>query len=263
MAHRSQPLRVAALGMGAIGTAVAAALASGEVQNARLAGVIVRRPDASGSPAFPIIGLDDALRSSDLVAECAGVPAVRVEGVRVIEAGVDLLVSSVGALVDELFRIRMLTQGPGRCFTTSGAVGGLDVLSAASRGGGLSAAQLVTTKAPAAVVQEWMSGEQRRTLLEAAGPITAFSGNVKDAIDLFPRSLNIAAAIALATDLWDELVVTMVADPNAALTTHAVSASGTSGDYEFTIRNRPHPRNPATSGVVPAAVLNDIERLAR
>ena len=263
MAHRSQPLRVTVLGMGAIGTAVATALASGELQNARLAGVIVRRPDAREAQAFPVIDLEEALRSSDLVAECAGVPAVQVEGVRVIEAGIDLLVSSVGALVDEPFRKRMLTQGPGRCFTTSGAIGGLDVLSAASRGGGLSAAQLVTTKAPAAVVQEWMSEGQRRDMMEAAGPITAFSGNVKEAINLFPRSLNIAVALALATDLWDELVVTMVADPDAALTTHAVSASGGSGDYEFTIRNRPHPHNPATSGVVPAAVLNDIERLAR
>ncbi|MCB1281956.1 MAG: aspartate dehydrogenase, partial [Salinibacterium sp.] len=89
MAHRSQPLRVTVLGMGAIGTAVATALASGELQNARLAGVIVRRPDAREARAFPVIDLEEALRSSDLVAECAGVPAVHVEGVRVIEAGID------------------------------------------------------------------------------------------------------------------------------------------------------------------------------
>lgn len=73
----------------------------------------------------------------------------------------------------------------------------------------------------------------------------------------------VAVALALATDLGKVMEVTMVADSGATLTTHAVSASGTSGDYEFTIRNRPHPLNPATSGVVPAALLNDNERLAR
>lgn len=256
-------LRVAILGLGAIGSTVAAALAAGEVDNADLVGVIVRRPNAPETAPFTVVTLDEALQRCDLVVECAGVKAVRAEGVRVIDSGVTLLVSSVGALVEPAFRERLMNGGPGRCVVTSGAIGGLDILGAAARGGGLTEATLVTTKSPAAVVQPWMTEPERVDILEADGPVTAFSGNVVDAIRLFPRSLNVAVALAHATGLWDELVVTMVADREAELTTHAVTASGPSGDYEFTVRNRPHPDNPATSGVVPAALLRDIETLTR
>ena len=255
-------LRVTVLGCGAIGSTVASALSEGAVKNAHLAGVVVRRPESVEASHFPLLTLDDALQHSDLVVECASVDAVRDEGPRVIAAGVDLLISSVGALVDDTFRAVMMTGGPGRCILTSGAMGGLDVLGAASRDGGLTTASLVTTKAPAAVVQAWMSETQREEVLTAEHPITVFHGDVREAIELFPRSLNVAVALALATDLWDQLTVTMIADPDAILTTHVVTASGTSGDYSFTMRHRPHSRNPATSGVVPAALLRDIERRA-
>lgn len=263
MTSRSEPLRVTVLGFGAIGQAVAAALAAGTVENAQLAGIVVRRPNAPEVAGFPVLSLQDALQRSDLVVECASVAAVREKGPRVVDSGVTLLVSSVGALVDEQFRERMLTGGPGRCVVTSGAMGGLDVLGAAARDGGLSEATLTTTKSPEAVVQPWMTEPERERVLNADGPVTVFSGNVRDAIRLFPRSLNVAVALALTTGLWDELVVTMVADQNARLTTHAVTASGTSGDYEFTMRHRPHPQNPATSAVVSAALLQDIEALAK
>ena len=158
MTHVRTLLRVSVLGYGAIGSTVASAIAAGKVENAVLAGVIVRRPDAVDITPFSTLTLDEALLCSDLIVECAGVDAVHSEGLRVVESGIDLLVSSVGALVDEPFRRRMLTGGPGRCSVTSGAMGGLDVLGAASRDGGLSTVTLVTTKSPAAVIQPWMSG---------------------------------------------------------------------------------------------------------
>lgn len=260
--HSSKRLRVAVLGCGAIGSTVAAALLDGRVDNAVLSGVVVRRPDAPEAAAFPIFSLEDAISCSDLIVECAGMKAVRTQGIQVVKAGVDLLISSVGALADAPFRHQITTGGPGRCFITAGAMGGLDALSAASRDGGLSTLRLVTTKTPQAVVQPWMSATDRKILMESTSPTIVFSGTVHEAIALFPRSLNVAVTLALTTDLWDELIVTMVADPEAILTTHAVSASGSSGDYEFTMRHRPHPKNPATSGVVPAALLHDIERRA-
>ena len=263
MTHSPKPLRVAVIGCGAIGSTVANALAAGSVEHATLTGVVVRRPDAQTIAEFPVISLEEAIALSDLIVECASVEAVRTEGLSVVAAGVDLLISSVGALVDEAFRQHIMSDQPGQCFVTSGAMGGLDILGAASREGGLSTLSLVTTKIPATVVQPWMSDAEHKNVLEVKDPTTVFHGNVRDAIRLFPRSLNVAVALALTTGLWRELAITMVADPRATLTTHAVSASGSSGDYQFTMRHRPHPQNPATSGVVPAALLQDIERRAQ
>ncbi|MBX3093886.1 MAG: DUF108 domain-containing protein [Cryobacterium sp.] len=254
-------LRVAVVGAGAIGSSVAEGLASGAVPAAILSGVIVRRPESAAE--HPTLTLEQALVTSDLIVECASVAAVATIGPRVIDAGKDLLVTSVGALADAALRRRLLDDGPGRTFVTTGAIGGLDLLAAASRGDGLHTVRLTTTKAPSTVVQPWMSAEERDRILTTEVPIEAYSGTVQDAIRLFPKSLNVAVSLALATRLWDSAVVTMIADPAAELTTHRIVASGRSGDYDFTIRNLPHPANPATSAIVPQAVLAGIARLAK
>ena len=250
------------VGAGAIGAAVAGALASGAVPGARLDGVIVRRPESAAEHGLTAITLEDALASSDLVVECAGVPAVATVGPRVIDAGRDLLVTSVGALADAGLRTRLL-GGPGRMFVTTGAIGGLDLLAAASRSNGLDTVAFTTTKAPSTVVQPWMSDDERERVLTAPGRVDVYTGTVTDAIAKFPKSLNVAVALAVATGMWNEFSVTMVADPAAALTTHHIVASGRAGNYEFTIQNHPHPNNPATSGIVPTAVIAGIARLAR
>lgn len=255
-------LRVAVVGAGAIGSAVAGALSRGEVSGAELGGVIVRRPESAIEQGFAPVTLQDALATCDLVVECAGVSAVSEYGPAVIEAGRDFLVSSVGALVDTQLRERLLA-GPGRLRVTTGAIGGLDLLAAASRDGGLDAVRLTTTKAPSTVVQPWMSDEERDRVLTTPGRLDVYTGTVADAIARFPKSLNVAVALAVATGMWDDVSVMMAADPAATLTTHHIEARGSAGEYEFTIRNLPHPDNPATSGIVPHAVLAGIARLAR
>lgn len=254
-------LRVAVVGAGAIGATVARGLAQGEVPGADLGGVIVRRPEGATAQGFTPVTLQGALATCDLVAECAGVDAVADYGPAVIAAGRDFLVTSVGALADAELRARLL-GGPGRLFVTTGAIGGLDLLSAASRDGGLDTVRLTTTKAPSTVAQPWMSDDERERVLTTPGPLDVYTGTVADAIAKFPKSLNVAVALAHATGMWNEVSVTMAADPAATLTTHRIEARGRAGEYEFTIRNHPHPDNAATSGVVPSAVLASIARLA-
>lgn len=255
-------MRVSVVGAGAIGSAVARALASGAISGASLVGVVVRRTESATDQGLSPVTFDEALAVSDLVVECAGVAAVAELAPTAIERGRDFLVTSVGALVDEGLRARLLA-GPGRMFVTTGAIGGLDLLTAASRDGGLDSVALTTTKAPATVVQPWMSGEERERVLATPERLDVYTGTVADAIARFPKSLNVAVALAVATTMWDDVSVTMAADPAAILTTHHIVASGRAGDYEFTIRNLPHPDNPATSGIVPSAVLAGIARLAR
>lgn len=254
-------LRVSVVGAGAIGGAVARAVASGAVPGASLDGVIVRRPESVTGQGLTPITLEDAIASSDLVVECAGVPAVASVGPTVIGAGRTFLVTSVGALVDPELRGRLLA-GPGTLRVTTGAIGGLDLLAAASRDGGLDTITLTTTKAPSTVVQPWMGDDERERVLSTPGRLDVYTGTVADAIAKFPKSLNVAVALAVATNMWDDVTVTMAADPAATLTTHHIVATGRVGDYEFTIRNLPHPQNPATSGIVPSAVLAGIARLA-
>lgn len=266
------PLRVAVLGHGAIGARVAAALAAGEVPRAELTGVIARHGGGGSRGGSTLsnrthphraLDLDEALAASDLIVECAGGAAVRAHGPAVIAAGRTLLVVSVGALADPALRSELLDRGPGTCLLSSGAVGGLDLLRAAARDGGLSSATLTSTKRAATLVQPWMSTEEAEELRTAATARLLFEGGIAEAIRRFPASLNVGVALAAATGLWDETRISLVADPRAELTTHEIRAEGDAGSYAFTMTNRPLADRPTSSAVVSAALLRGIADLAR
>lgn len=267
------PLRVAVIGHGAIGARVVTELAAGRVAGAVLAGVVTRRPDALD--AFNALGatlvdfgqdLERAIAESDLIVECAGIAATREYGSRIVAAGRDLAIVSIGALADPEMRA-VLQAGPGKLRLSSGAIGGLDLLAAAARPhgipGGIEHASITSTKRAATLVQPWMSDEEGTKLYEATEPFELFAGSVAEAVAKFPGSLNVACALANATGLWEETRVRLVADPHATRTVHEIEASGNAGDYRFRVENAVSPANPTSSLVVAEAVLSEITSLAR
>lgn len=233
-------MRVAVLGSGAIGGVVISALESGEVPGTRLTAV-VNLGDS----------LEDALPLADLVVECAGQRALAELGPKVIDAGKDLLVVSIGALTDDALHER-LRGGPGRLFLTSGAIGGLDLLRAAALMAPLETVRIVTTKKPSTL-----------GVPDTGGPVEVMRGPARQIAAAFPKSTNVAAAVALAAGSFDIVEAVVMADPAATLTSHVITASGPAGDYRFEIRNRPSEQNPASSQVVPHAVLAALRELAR
>lgn len=252
--------RVGVLGHGAIGSVVAAQLAAGSVEGAQLEGVILRGRHPGLQHAR--LSLQEALERCDLVVECAGQQVVREHAVRILDSGVDLLASSMGALADPVFAAQVQAARPGRLMSTAGAIGGLDLLGAAARMGGIDQVLVTTRKLPATLVQPWMDARRRRELEQASGPVEVFRGPAAVAAGDFEKSLNVAAAVALAVGDWDAVQVRLLADPAAELTEHRIEAHGPAGEYSFSIKNYPSPRNPRTSGIVPWAVLHSIQQAA-
>lgn len=160
-----------------------------------------------------------------------------------------------------------LEAGPGDVRLTTGAIGGLDLLTAAARPQGIPAgithARITSTKLAASLVQPWMSDKDAAALVRAAQPIELFTGSVASAVEQFPGSLNVACALAAATGLWDETEVRLVADPSAELTTHDIEAHGAAGRYRFSITNEVSSHTPTSSAVVAEAVLRGVATLAR
>lgn len=255
-------LKVTVLGYGAIGSTVADAIAADTLDGVELVGVVTRTPGKAAERGLVELGLDAALHSSDIIVECAGINAVTSDGPAIIASGTDLLITSVGALVDEKLRAVLLENGPGRSYLTAGAIGGLDVLGAAARDDGLDSVKLLTAKKASSLGQPWMDASTLDTLRTGTKAVTVFDGGIQEAIKLFPASLNVAVALAAVTGLWEQTRVELVADPDAEFTTHTIRAHGRAGDYTFAISNRPHADNPATSGLVPAAILHGLSRLA-
>lgn len=246
-------LRVGILGGGAIGGTVARALRASGAHPCVLTGVVTR-----SSPTT----VDDLISSSDVVVEAAGHQALETYGPHIVRSGVDLLVVSVGALVDERLIERMKPSGRGRLLISAGAIGGLEILKAAALLGPLERVSLESTKPPAVLVQDWMGQRLIRRLKEHRGPVEAFRGTARDAARRFPQSANVAATLGLATVGLDATEVVVVGDPSLQCTRHVIRAAGPAGTYEFAIQNNPSPENPRTSAVVPYAILKALLELS-
>lgn len=253
------PAKIAVVGYGSIGRTVVERLLLGAVPDARLVAIVDQDPITN--PPVPQVDLDEAVTVSDVVVECAGQSVVVDHGEAILEAGRDLLISSAGALTDPDFAQRLRKTGPGRVLCTTGAIGGLDLLAAASDAAAFDTVTVRTTKKPAALVQPWMDAERAAEITSATLPMLVFEGDATQAARLFPRSLNVAAAVSFAVQDAHLVRVELVADPGADLTRHVISARGPMGRYEFQIENLPSPDNPRTSGIVPFAVLRSLSTL--
>lgn len=255
---RSGPLRVGLLGYGAINRAVVRQLVDGAVPGAHLRAVLTQHPDAVPEP-FAVDDVRDLVQESDIVLEAAGHDALAAYGCDILENGCDLLAVSIGALVDPALLEKLDAAGPGRLLLTSGAIGGLDLLQAAARAGAFDRVALTTTKRSAELVQPWMDEAECARVCDGSR-VEVFRGTAAEAARLFPRSLNVAAAIALAVGSWDFVEVTLIGDASATTTTHRVEAAGPTGDYAFELCNIVS-SNPTTSALTAHAALRGIASL--
>ncbi|HVL87601.1 MAG TPA: aspartate dehydrogenase [Candidatus Thermoplasmatota archaeon] len=240
------------LGCGAIGAELARAaeavpgigriyLFDGHRERAeRLAGQLIR--------ARVVDDVDEALRLVDLVVEAASQEAVVRYGPRILDAGRDLMILSVGALSDPKFLHeveRLARQRHADVWVPSGAIAGLDALKAVRARA--TRVELTTSKPPEALGLP--KGSARKVL---------FEGSANDAVAKFPRNVNVAASVSLAGIGSERTLVRVVSDPALARNVHELIVEGDFGRLVVRTENEPSPENPATSRL---AYLSAIEML--
>jgi aspartate dehydrogenase len=254
-------MKVAIIGFGAIGRALAAGLGD---TGGTLVGVLEREETAAAArerlPASVVVTsvLDELLAlEPDLVVECAGHAALRACGAQVLRAGRDLIVASVGALASRELEaeLRSAAETGGRIVIPSGALGGLDALGSASRAG-LDAVQYVSRKAPAA----WRGtkAESLVALDKVTGPEVFYEGSAREAALDFPQNANVVAAVALAGIGFDRTRVRLMVDPDSTGNRHLVTASGPFGEISTEVLARTLPDNPKTSMLAPYSLLRAV-----
>lgn len=258
--------RVAIVGYGAIGQALAAGLLRENRTN--LVGVLVRTrqlEEARASlPATVRVAatLDEILAAGPaLVVECAGQGAIRECGMAVLSAGVDLMVVSTGALAmpDLLDAFREAAEGAGsRILVPAGAIAGLDGLGAL-RQAGLTSVTYTSTKPPLAwrgtPAEEWID------LASLREPATVFEGSAREAALRFPKNANLAATVALAGLGLDDTLVRLVADPGLDGSTGTVEATSAVGDMKV-IMSGLASANPKTSASTVYSLLHAVRSRA-
>lgn len=197
----------------------------------------------------------------DLLVEVAAPDAVRSRVLPAVEDGATALIASVGALADADLR-RGLEHAQGRALIASGAIGGLDHVRALALSGAVQSAHIASSKLPGTLIQPWMDDDLVARLRRGVERIVVAAGSAEYIAGLFPRSANVAVAVALAANAWGVTTAEMIADPAAINTTHAVTVKGTAGSARFEVSNVPSPLQPRSSMVVASSLVRSIDVIA-
>lgn len=221
--------RVGIVGYGTIGSAVAKAIKEKFSDAAKLAAIYdVDKKKATVS------SMKELVDAVDLVVETASPQAVR--ELAPLLNGKEILVLSTGGLLDFM----PLPKG---IYFSSGAIAGLDGISAASAGR-IDTITLTTTKPQKALGDKTYDKDT-----------VIFEGDVKEAVKRFPFNINVCATLALT---GGEPKVRIIASPAIKRNTHEIEVKGDFGRMQFRMENEPSPDNPKTSYL---AVLSAVDKL--
>ncbi|MDE1765279.1 MAG: aspartate dehydrogenase [Thaumarchaeota archaeon] len=260
--------RIGLLGCGAIGTEIAIAVDSGKIP-AKLTHVFDFSKESSELLVSklknkPVITENAGLLAAspvDLIVEAASQDAVRDNALSILQNRKDLMIMSVGALLDEsIFDI--VVEGckdfNKRVYLPSGAIAGLDAIRAVKDE--LDSLTLVTTKNPRALKGAKFFETSKINLDSMTGPVVIYEGEAHDAVKMFPANINVAALLSLAGIGSAKTRVKLVADPQTDKNTHEIEARGKFGKISIKVENVPSPSNPKTSRL---ATLSAIECLRK
>ena len=256
--------RVAIGGLGAIGRVLARKLADG-IPGLALACAAVR--DRSKATAWldaeritcPLVEPEAFPAHADLAIECAPASVLERICTPMLEAGKRVMVLSAGALLPRPQLAELAKARGGQIIVPTGALLGLDAVTAAAEGR-IHSVRMITRKPPRALVGA--------PYLEANGisveglnePKRVFSGTAREGAAGFPANVNVAAALSLAGIGPDRTVMEIWADPALDCNCHTIEVDSDSARFTLSIENVPS-ENPKTGRITALSVLAALRKL--
>lgn len=250
--------RVSLAGFGAVGQEVARHLAQG-IPGVRLSAVSAADADKARSnlarlgidvPVLPLKALEPV---SDLVVECAPAELLPRIAEPMLRAGKEVVVLSAGALLQRPELIRMAEEHDGRISVPTGALLGLDAVTAAAEGG-IRSVRMVSRKPPRGLAGAPHLAQSDIDAEAVSEPQLVFSGSAGDAAAGFPANLNVAAALALAGAGPERTHVEVWIDPTVTRNTHDIEVQAEVADFSMHIENVPS-ENPRTGRITALSVV--------
>ena len=258
--------RVGIVGMGTIGRAIALALDTGDLP-VQLAAVHSR--DAEKARAFaatlatapPVRDLDGLIASSDLVIEAATQEALAIIAPATLAAGKDLMVLSVGGLLDYPEWIDVADHHHCKLYVPSGAIVGLDGVKGACAGR-VDSVTMTTRKPPEGLVGAPYVVEQGIDVFAFTEETEIFEGSAREACKGFPANVNVSAALSLAGIGPDRTRIRIRVVPGGTRNMHDVEVIGEFGRMASHIENVPSDTNPRTGKLSYLSALAMLKEIA-
>ena len=262
-------MRLTIVGCGSIGTRLAkAADEMQEVKRIYLIDSDQSRAQklADGlQKAIVVKSVEEELYHCDLVVEAASQSAAAEILPKVVGRGVDIMVMSVGALVDDAFRSSVFEKAKNsgaKIMVPSGAVSGTDGLRAASMDK-LSTVELITIKGPSSIRDVPYFKEKGIDIKKIKEPTVIYTGTAREAVKLFPKNINVAATVSLLGVGFDRTTVKIVVDPKSISNSHELIIKGKFGETTCHTINVPSPDNLSTSYLAALSAISVLHRVVR
>jgi aspartate dehydrogenase len=251
-------LGVAIAGLGPIGKRVAEALDRG-IDGLALVAVSAQNPDKHRSwladltnpPA--VLPIDALSEVADMVIECAPAKLIRSIVEPFVTRGKTAVVLSAGALLDHDDLIELAKQNGGQIVVPTGALIGLDAVTAAAVGT-IHSVRMVTRKPVPGLAGAPYIVENNIDIETIAEPLRIFQGTAREAAKGFPANLNVAVALSLAGIGPDRTRLEIWADPTVTRNIHRVDVESDSARFSMSIENIPS-ENPKTGRITALSVI--------
>lgn len=255
------PYRLGIVGCGAIGRAIVEAVRDGKLV-VPVAAVTSRDPAKArkwlGTLAAPPpwMPLDDVIAASQLVVEAAGGALVADLAQRCFAAGKDLLVISVGALLEHPELMDQARAAGCRLLLPSGAIAGVDGIKSACMGA-VKHVTITTRKPPHGLAGAPYLEQQGISLEGLTEETEIYAGPVREAVRGFPANVNVSATVSLAGIGPERTMIRILAVPGLQHNCHTVEVEGEFGSLRVEITNVPS-ENPKTGKLTALSIIRSI-----
>ncbi len=208
----------------------------------------------------PYLERSELIARSGLIVETAGGHVVAELARETFAAGKDLMVISIGALLEHPEIIEQSRKTGCRLLAPSGAIAGLDGIKSACSGN-VDRVTMTSRKPPRAIEGAPYLVEHGISLDGLQQETEVFAGSAREACRGFPANLNVSAAVSLAGIGPDKTQVRIVAVPGLERNCHDIEVEGEFGFLSIHIENIPS-ENPKTGRLTALSIIRSVRDVA-
>jgi aspartate dehydrogenase len=257
-------LRVAVAGLGAIGLKLAEALDKG-IPGCVLTAVSANDKSKAAERlshldrGVPVVAIEELEPLADIVVECAPAKLLPEIAEPFLRAGKTVIVLSAGAILVNEHLVGLARQHGGQIVVPTGALLGLDAVTAAAEGE-IRSVRMVTRKPVRGLAGAPYLAEHNIRIEEIIEPLRIFTGTPREAAIGFPANLNVAVALSLAGIGADKTTLEIWADPALERNVHRIEVDSDSATFSMSIENIPSD-NPRTGRITALSVISYLRKL--
>jgi aspartate dehydrogenase len=264
MTSKKNLVKIGVIGCGAIGGRIAKSVKKDFKNDCKLTGLfdIDQEKAQKLSKSLSFMGavkktVPDLIKSCDCLVEAVSAKNTRAIIRQALEAKKSVLCMSVGKLLNSADLFRLAKKNKCHLLLPSGAIAGIDAVKAASLVG-IDTISLTTRKPPTGFTNNPYLIKKGIDPSKIKKETVIFKGDVAAAVNAFPRNINVAATLALASQSRKKIIIRIIVSPKFKTNSHTIELAGEFGRIVTQTDNFVCPDNPKTSYL---AVLSGLQTL--